>query len=183
MFARSHAPRGVDLLPYAITALGELGACVVHDPTGGRDGTAKFVGMPYRPGRVLCAYDDGSGFGRELFVICPRPRVGAVRQDDQAVRAARLHERFVHRKADGWFNCFAPAFRAPRWAGELALIRYSIAKGTDELVEWEHYFEEPGEGPAYAQLYSVGHGQFYIPRGPWRVGPRGIEFTREETET
>jgi hypothetical protein len=160
-------------LPRSVAVLGELGSCVLHNPR-----TASFFSWRFRAGRVLCLAPDESC----MFILRPILCGGGVRPDALAVNAMRLHERFTHRKGDGYYNTFVPPLRRPRFAGELVIIRYSQDKaivGTDGVTEWEHYFEEPGIAPAYPELWSIGHDQYVIPPGPWRVTERGIEHGRD----
>lgn len=163
------------LLPQSVAVLGELSACVLHEPSSRR-----FFDFSPQPGTVLASSADG----RVLFFL--RPRRGSTRPvtpRDQAIRALELHERFVHRKADGFYNCAVPPFRDPQFRGELVLIRYLSDKELEadddvdpgELVEYEHYFEKPGHAPAYPEVWSVGAEQFIVPRGPFRVEADGIE--------
>lgn len=174
-FQRSSA-RG--LLPQSVAVLGEASACVLHEPSSRR-----FFELPLQPGTVLASSADG----RVLFFL--RPRRGASRPvtpRDQAIRALELHERFVHRRADGFYNCAVPPFRDPIFRGELVILRYHSDKEIEadddvepgEIVEYEHYFENPGSAPAYPDLWSVGAEQFIVPRGPFRVEADGIEYAR-----
>lgn len=165
---RAHSAH--EILPESVAVLGELGACVGHDPD--RDA---FWELPYESGLVLCA----SGDGRQLFVLRPIADAGPVgRVSRQALHAANLHEKFMHRRADAWFNAQVPGFRKPVFRGELVIIRYRAAKdldGDDSESWYEHYFAGPME-PAYPAIYSVGHGQLWIPPGPFIVAPQGIDF-------
>jgi len=158
-----------DLLPRSVTTLGVLGACVLHNPD-----TEQFFGI--RGGGVLCASADG----HQMFVLQPQRDAGPIKgHPRQALHAAGLYERFTNRKADAFYNLEIPKFRQPRHVGELVIIRYEVAKHLDSdhgLTTWEHYFEKPGDVPAYAQLYSVGHGQHWIPPGEWSVTARGIAY-------
>lgn len=174
---------GRQLLPEVVVFLGELGACAIYDPNGDC-----FYDLPYRPGLILCckAPTAREDYSRELFILRPvHDGNWKVRRTDQLVRALGLHSRFVHKRSNDAWNCIVPAFRFPRFAGELAIVRYTIRKnlpGVEGMpVEWEHYFnhEDGAKEPAYAPMYAVGTKQFYIPRGPFRVGPRGIESTRD----
>ena len=158
-----------ELLPRSVAVLGELGPCVIHNPDSG-----EFGALP--GGGVLCSNSTGD----QMFVLRPVADAGPVKHHPrQALHAANLHSRFTHKRADAFFNCIVPKFRQPRHVGELVIVRYEVAKhldGDHRLTQWEHYFEQPGAAPAYAQLYSVGHGQYWIPPGPWRVTARGIAY-------
>lgn len=166
--------RAVDsILPRSVAVLGELGSCVLHNPR-----SASFFTWRWRPGRVLCLAPDGSS----MFILRPIVTGGSVRPDALALNAMGLYERFTHRRGDGYYNAFVPPTRRPRFAGELVLIRYTQDKAIAGLkgpTEWEHYFEEPGIAPAYPELWAIGHDQYVIPPGPWRVTERGIEHGRD----
>jgi hypothetical protein len=160
------------LIPRNVAVLGEVTSCCLHDPSSGR-----FFGFDPVPGSVLVA--DASG--RRMYILRPLHDAGAARFSTQSIRAAELHERFTHRESDGYYNAAIPPARKPTFAGELVIVRYLAQKDIDdevsgEEVEWEHYFENPGQAPAYAELWSIGHRQFYIPPGPWRVDSAGIEY-------
>jgi hypothetical protein len=161
-----------NLVPREVAFLGELGSCVLHNPR-----TASFFAWPYQPGRILVLGPDE----RNMYVLRPTLTGQRVHPSAIAVAAMGIHERFTHRAGDGFYNCVIPPVRRPKFAGELVIIRYSVDKdipGVDDgrTTEWEHYFEEPGVAPAYPELWDIGHGQFIIPPGPWRVRPEGIVF-------
>lgn len=169
-------------LPRAVAFLGECGPMVLHDPNDG----GRFLAWTPRTGTILASDPDG----RTLFLLRPRPRNGAIRETDQAIRAARLYERFSHKRADGYYNSIVPSMRRPKFAGEVVIIRYRLEKALDDLddddptdgvTEWEHYFEEPGRRPAYPHLYSVGNGQYIIAPGPFAVKPEGITYAQPPT--
>lgn len=151
--------------------LGELGSCVLHDPR-----STNFFSWDYRAGRLLVAAPDGGA----MFILNPVREAGPVRPDALALHAMDLHERFTHRKGDGFFNLVVPPIRKPRFAGELAVIRYYADKGDQGgEAEWEHYFNEPEIAPAYPEIWALGHGQYLIPPGPWTITERGIEYAAE----
>lgn len=167
------------LLPRAVAVLGELGSLVLHDPN-----TGAFFGVEEEAGRILCADETG----RWMYILRPLLDGQPVKATSLVLRAAALHERFVHRTANEHYNCVVPPFRAPRFAGELVILRYVVEKDIGDLdpdedgmglTVWEHYFERPGVGPAYAELWSVGRDQWVIPPGAWRITSRGIEFAKE----
>lgn len=174
--------KGRQYLPRTVTVLGELGAMVLRNPQ-----TGHWYAINYKPNRIVCA----SSEGRAMFILQPVVETTTKKPSKhrtQALKAAKLHERFVHRAADAFYNCVVPAFRTPRYCGELMVIEYYCekdlelgdAEDDDEDDErptlWEHYFEEPGVAPAPAELWQVGKHQYLIPPGPWRVSDRGIEF-------
>lgn len=161
------------LLPRAVTVLGELGEWLITDPT-----TNRFYGVDYKPNRLLCASEEG----RNMYIIRPILDAGPVRSDAFALSAYDLHERFTHRAATDYYNIFCPPIRKPTFAGELVIIRYYAQKGDDEEATYEHYFDEPGEAPAYVKVFSVGHGQYFIPQGRFRVAEAGIEFFADDGE-
>ena len=170
MISRALQPRSI--LPEAVAVLGLVGQMVICTASG------HFRGLNAAAGRVLVADETG----RELYVLAPRAGDAPVRPTYQAMRAANLHERFMHRRADKLFNCIVPAFRAPVLVGELVILRYEAAKripGADGAVDWEHYFENPGVEPAYPRIFAVGHGQYWVPPGPFKVAPEGITFAKE----
>lgn len=163
--------------------MGELGPCVFYSPD--RD---SFFELKYKPGRVLCEGSDG----RCMFILLPvAEEMGKARETDHLLKATELHERFVHRESDGYYNLRIPEFVEPKYHGDLVIVRYysdkdmsdyetgdddeDIDEGNEEIM-YEHYFEEPDTRPAYAPVYSVGHGQFIIPPGPWKITDRGIEY-------
>ena len=174
-------------LPEAVTFLGVLGACVLHDPNA-YDGDGRLYEFRPKRGSVLMSDADG----RQLYIVTPRPATAPHRRKltDQAIRAAHLYERFTHRDLDAFHNCAVPAFRRPRFAGELVILRYRAEKDLDELepeertgiVEFEHYFEQPGVAPAYPQVFAVGSDQFWIPPGPFAVEPEGITYAAPPEE-
>jgi hypothetical protein len=69
----------------------------------------------------------------------------------------------------------------PRYIGEVAIIRYRIRKGLEggRLAEYEHYFEKPGDHPAYPEIYEIGRGQYWMPPGDFRVSAEGIKYERD----
>lgn len=159
-------------MPRALTVLGEAGACVVHDPRSQR-----FSALDVRAGTFLCSDPDGT----ELFFLQPRPGDTPVRLSDLAVRAAELHERFVHRQGRGLFNAVVPPPHTPRYLGELVVVRYTVHKALPDVrgsrpQDWEHYFEEPGIAPAYPPIWSIGNHQYWVPPGPFSVEDDGIVF-------
>jgi len=178
-------------IPRALAFLGEIGPCVIHDPNA-RGGRGRFYGLDFDAGAVLCSNDRGT----ELWILRPRVRDAEVKVTDQAIRAARLYERFSHRDADAFVNTIVPrpVYKRPRFAGELVIIRYHSDKriepedyleddedGLDTgVVEYEHYFERPGDRPEYPQIFDLGGGQYWIPPGPYRVKPEGIAHSDEE---
>ncbi len=163
------------LIPRAITVLGEVTTCALHDPSTGR-----FLNWEPKAGTVLTCDPNGDN----LYFV--RPLAEAPGKEDRSrdpmlVKAIGLHERFMHRKADGYYNALIKPARKPRFVGELVIIRYVATKDIDEETEgqeaeWEHYFEQPGVAPAYAKLWNIGLDQFWVPPGPWRVTPEGIAY-------
>lgn len=168
-----------EVLPRAVACLGELGECAIYDPS-----RQSYYTVPARAGRVLVA----SGDGRELFVLRPIRQLAGVKPNDLALHAQDLHERFMHRSSSEFYNLVVPAFRKPEFRGQLAILHYLADKDFDDAgddedelmsegpVEWVHYFEKPNSRPAYVDWYSVGHGQFWIPHGEFRVTPAGVEY-------
>jgi len=164
------------LLQRSVAVLGEAMSCCLHDPQ-----TQQFFGYEFQTGSVLCA----SPNEREMFILRPlgeaanRAKVG-----DNAIHALDLHQRFMGREADGYYNLSVPNFRRPKFCGELVILRYLSDKDIDDEskgeVVWEHYFEKPGQQPEYAELWDCSLGQFYIPPGPWRVSSAGIEYAPKE---
>jgi len=159
------------LLPRAVAVLGELGNCACEYP----DGSGRVYGMDYVHGRVLCATDDG----RQMFIIKPISDAGRVRISSQMLRAFGMHERFVHRKADSYFNCIVPQVQPPKLAGYMMVITYFQDKGDLGEAEFHHYFDKPGDAPAYAPFYAIGSDQYWFPRGPWKADYDGIEYADE----
>lgn len=180
MAAAIPASQAKRLLPESTVYLGELGECVLSNPS---DDT--LYRLPYEPGNVLCAAPpDPDGYSREMFVIKPIGPGTTPRRDAVALSCIGLAERFSHMPRGYLHNCRVAPFRSPKFAGELVLIRYRARKDIGEVagveVWWEHYFcdEAPGGEPSYAGVWSVGSEQFFIPRGDWRVSERGIEYER-----
>lgn len=175
MGRRGYQPsRARAYLPRSIAVLGELGPLALAVEDGG---TYRYYGIGYKPGRVLCASPDG----REMFVLKPDAGDGPPRANQQALQALDLFERFHYRDANELYNCVVPAFREPVYRGELAVIHYFTEKhmlGDADAApaEYVHFFEKPGERPAYVPIYSVGHDQYYIPAGEWVASDRGIEY-------
>jgi hypothetical protein len=173
---RPHTPsRARQLLPRSIAVLGELGPMVLA--VEGRSGSYEYHGVPWRPGSILCA----SASGREMFIVRPMAGAGPGRINQQAIQALGLHERFTHRRANELYNCAIPSLRNPEYRGQIAIIHYFQEKHFDDAPdaapsEYIHYFEKPGERPAYVDLYSVGHNQYYIPAGEWVASSAGIEY-------
>jgi hypothetical protein len=166
-----------NVLPHALTVLGELGACVLH-----QDG--RFLPFAPREGSILCSDADGT----QLFFLRPRPAEGVPRLSDQAIRAAALHERFVHRLGNGFCNAVVPSLHTPKYFGELVIIRYEVFKDLPDVdddeagepQEWEHYFENPGVAPDYPAVFAVGNHQFWVPPGPFKVTADGICHARRQ---
>lgn len=179
MARRAHrTSQARELLPRTIAVLGELGPMVIARESASR--RFEYFSVPWRPGTVLCA----SGDGRAMFALRPEGGGGGrARINQQALQALHLHERFTHREANELYNCVVPSLRAPSYRGDVAIIHYFQEKAFEEDAdesgepsEYVHYFEKPGDRPAYVPLYSVGHGQFYIPPGEWVASERGIEY-------
>lgn len=168
--ARRHSEKWRAIVPRAVTVLGELGEWVMHDPND-----QSFYGVEYKPGRILCSSPDG----RHMYIFRPILDAGPVRDDAFALNAYDLHERFTHKRATDYYNVFVPPFRDLRFAGEVVLLRYYADKGDGGEVCYEHYFEQPGEAPAYAPIYASTKGQFYLPPDRWQVTEAGIEFARK----
>lgn len=120
-----------------------------------------------------------------MFILKPLGDAGETKFPPQALAATDLHERFVHRESEGFYNLLIAPARKPIFRGELVIIRYLAQKDIDDettgqVAEWEHYFENPGVAPAYAEFWYIGKNQYYIPPGPWRVGEAGIEYAPEQ---
>jgi hypothetical protein len=184
-FARAEGPPPRELLRSIVTYLGEVGDIALYLPEESRFGEDPgYYGKDFKAGHVLCCTSDG----REAYILRPRGNAGAANrrqlQTRQAVHARDLHERFMGRRASEYYNLIVQQFRKPRYVGDLAILHYfadkDLGDGQEGLVEWVHFFEGP-DGPAYPPLFSVGHGQFYIPRGAWHVGPQGIDYFDEAT--
>jgi hypothetical protein len=183
--AQSEGPRARELLRRTVTYLGEVGDICVYLPEESRFGDDPgYYGKDFRAGHLLCCTSDG----REGYLLRPRGDAGTVSrarmQRRQAVRAFNLHERFMGRRANEYYNLLVQQFRKPKYIGDLACIHYfadkDLGDGKEGEVEWVHWFEGP-DGPAYVPLFDVGYGQFYIPRGRWHVGPDGIDYFDEAT--
>jgi hypothetical protein len=154
--------------PEVVTVLGKPGQMVLNHPATGQMHVWEPVG-----GTLLCCNKAGD----EMFILCP------LYEDEISEKDVALHieneemwERFTHRPFEGWFNGACPSFRKPQYRGQIVIIRYEAQKDLDdesagETIEWEHCFEAPD----YAELWSVGSDQYYIPRGPWRITDRGIQ--------
>lgn len=159
-------------MPEAVTVLGLPGQMVLNLPTTGQ----LFIWDP-PAGTLLCC----NAGGDEMFILMPlyeeeiTERDVSVHVDNEA-----MWERFTHRPFEGYFNGVCPAFRKPAFRGEIVTIRYTAQKDMDEdsngrEIEWEHTFEAPD----YAELWSVGSDQYFIPRGPWCITDRGIQHKDE----
>lgn len=158
-----------ELLPERLTMIGVPGQMVlVHPHTGDF-----YVWRP-KANHILCA----SGDGREMFLLRALGDAGKPHRLDQVVAVQRLWERFTHRASDGYYNFFVQPFQRPHLRGLIQTIRYRVEKDDGELygdgLEGEVEYEHPFEAPDYARLYHVGHDQFYIPRGKWRISSAGI---------
>lgn len=168
LWDKSHWHR---LLDRTVVVLGEVMECVLHNPD-----TGAFQGWEPNPGLVLACSSDG----RRLFMVRPERDLGPRRLGKSAVHAFNLHERFMHRKADGYYNVEVKDFARPRFRGELVILRYLAAKDIDDdskgEVIWEHYFEQPGVEPRYPEFWDVGNGQYYVPPGPFAVTEEGIVY-------
>lgn len=166
--------RSTTHIPQALTALGTMGLMIVRYED--EHGQPHAYGIPPKADAVLFA----DATGRTLYVL--RPYIEGISEEPRsliALRALNLYERFSHRRADRLFNCQIPKPRAPQYCGELVEITYFAQKdigGPQPIAEWVHYFEEPGQAPAYAPIYKYGRGQFVIPPGPFKVTERGIEY-------
>lgn len=176
-----HRSPARDLLPRTVTYLGELSAMIIRNPETGDYHTINYV-----PDRVLMSAPDG----RAMFVLMPvieSTRNIPTRYHRQALAAAELHSRFVHREADAIYNCVVPAFRKPVYCGELHMIEYTVHKdleegddGDDEPQPYVHYFVDEQTGAlAPAELWQVGKQQYVIPPGPWEVTDRGIVYAAQ----
>lgn len=165
--ANYQVSRARALLPDGVAFLGIPGEMVLVHPE-----TAQMYVFVPKPTTMLCS----DGDGREMFILNPFQDAGApIGNMDVALHVTDLYERFTHRRSDGYYNVFCPAFRKPKYCGHIAIIRYTQQKDLDddskgEMIEWEHYFEPEN----YADLFSVGKDQYVIPHGGWRITERGI---------
>ena len=163
------------LLPEAVSQMGTPEQLVIVDPLSD---TLHVWTAP--AGLMLC---EAPG-GREMFILKPIKDAGPVSHLRQALHVERLYERFHHKRSDGYYNVFPQPLRRPQLRGLIHTIRYSSDKGQLDHayadgqrgeVGYDHTFEAPD----FAELYSVGGDQFYIPPGQWRVTTRGIEHHRD----
>lgn len=124
----------------------------------------------FEEGSILCSNEAGD----EMYIL--RPFNEEADEDEEVSSSARgLYETFTHRNMEAPFRALVHPFVKARPVGRIAIIRYQQVKNldedsTDELIEWEHYFEAPD----YAQLVDMGNNQFLIPPGKWRITERGI---------
>lgn len=162
-----------EYIPESVAAIGEATRLLLEDP---RDGS--WHEWAPRVGAVLCAAEEEG----TLYLLRPIGDAGKPRTRGRALHVEGLYERFMHREADAFYNCFVELAVQPVFKANVILIRYRSDKDMDEEygetrrrrrpVEYEHAFPAPN----YPELWGIGSDQFII-AGDFAVREEGITET------